>query len=153
MSAEPDRGLNPTTHEIMIWAEAKSWTLNPLSHTGTFARLPCASLYPPSADFPSPLLGQTGLPALPLASSWQREQKPHGWLRARWTELTFYQQRERIRVGCWYDKGSGWGQLSQYTKRFRAKGSLGTYSYDVYFEIRISCHVHTLTLCKWCRIA
>ena len=34
LSAEPDVGLEPTNHEIMTWAETKSWMLNQLSHPG-----------------------------------------------------------------------------------------------------------------------
>ena len=34
-STEPDTGLKPTNHEIMIWAKTESQTLNWLSHPGT----------------------------------------------------------------------------------------------------------------------
>ena len=34
ISTDPDAGLDPTNHEIMIWAAIKSRILNPLSHPG-----------------------------------------------------------------------------------------------------------------------
>ena len=34
VSTEPDVGLKLTNHEIMTWAETKSWTLTRLSHPG-----------------------------------------------------------------------------------------------------------------------
>ena len=34
-NVEPNVGLEPMNREIMTWAEMKSQTLNPLSHTGT----------------------------------------------------------------------------------------------------------------------
>ena len=35
VSTEPNMGLKLMTHEIITWAEIKSWTLNRLSHPGT----------------------------------------------------------------------------------------------------------------------
>ena len=35
VSTEPSVRLDPMNHEIMTWAEIKSWTLNWLSHAGT----------------------------------------------------------------------------------------------------------------------
>ena len=35
VSAEPDAGLEPTEHKIVIWSEIKSQTLNWLSHPGS----------------------------------------------------------------------------------------------------------------------
>ena len=34
LSVEPDEGLNPRTHEVMILVETKSQTFNQLSHPG-----------------------------------------------------------------------------------------------------------------------
>ena len=35
VSTEPDAGLEPMTHDIMTWAEIKSWMLDQLSRPGT----------------------------------------------------------------------------------------------------------------------
>ena len=34
LSAEPHAGLNPTTHQMVTWAETKSWKLKQIGHSG-----------------------------------------------------------------------------------------------------------------------
>ena len=84
LSAEPDTGLD-LSHEIMTWAEIKSWTLNQLSHPGVPEHKLLMPLYIPVAasfflgsclppNWSTPSLSDLRFPHLPQLAA-----MPHHW--------------------------------------------------------------------------